>query len=48
MDDVKHPTEGGSYVREQDGSLKKVEGTEPAAEPVAKPSPDPETPHQEH
>jgi hypothetical protein len=47
MDDVKHPTEGGSYVREKDGSLTKVEGTKPAPEPTPAPAPEPETHHQE-
>jgi len=27
---MKHPEGGGSYIRQKNGSLKKVEGTEPA------------------
>ena len=47
MDDVKHPTEGGSYVRDQDGSLKKVDGTEPAPPPAAPPAPPIANTHEE-
>ena len=34
-DDVKHPTEGGSYERQQDGSLTKIEPEAPAPTPPA-------------
>lgn len=43
--DTKYPTEGGSYIRQDDGSLKKIEGTEPAPAPVNRASP--EDPHPE-
>lgn len=34
MDKPETPTAGGSYVRQNGGELKKVEGTAPAPEPV--------------
>ena len=40
MDSSKIPTEGGSYVRQDDGTLKKAQGTEPAPPPVNRASPD--------
>ena len=41
-----HPQEGGSYVRQKDGSLKRVEATAPAEASAGTPPAPPETQQQ--